>query len=169
MDISHILSEFTGLNTVIFLNFPLVLVLKDNLIPQGSCGPNTEASHPEQGQRLLVLVQTAQEEKGGLDSQQHHGLSRGTARDTHRSQGYHSIQLVATLGRLSDFKTFSGICARKLGCVTFRAKFRITSVSHSPNTFYDHILKPFRNISYSSLPSLRWETEKLLWWQQTER
>lgn len=153
MEISRILSELIGLNTAIFLNFRLLLGLKNNLISQGSCGPNMEASHPEEGQRLLVVVQTAQEEKGGLDSQQHHGPSRGTAGDPRRSQGYCSIQLVATLGRLSDFKTFSGICARKLGCVTFRAKFRITSVSHSPNTFYDNILKPFGNISYSSLSS----------------
>lgn len=68
-----------------------------------------------------------------------------------------SLQLAAAIGKCSDFKTFSGICARKLGCVTFRAKFRITSISHSPNTFYDNISKPFMSISYSSLSSFEME------------
>lgn len=68
-----------------------------------------------------------------------------------------SLQLVAAIGKCSDFKTFSGICARKLGCMTFRAKFRITSISHSSNTFYDNISKPFMSISYSSLSSFEME------------
>lgn len=74
--------------------------------------------------------------------------------------GYCSLRLLAALGKRSDFKTFSGICARKLGCMTFRAKFRIASISHSPNTFYDNISKPFMNISYSSLSSFEVENRK---------
>lgn len=71
-----------------------------------------------------------------------------------------SLQFVAVIGKCSDFKTFSGICARKLVCMTFRAKFRITSISHSPNTFYDNISKPFMGISYSSLSSFEMENRK---------
>ena len=76
--------------------------------------------------------------------------------------GYCSLRLVAMLGKRSDFKTFSGICARKLGCMTFRAKFRISSISHSPNTFYDNISKPFMNISYSLLSSFERENRKAI-------
>lgn len=74
--------------------------------------------------------------------------------------GYCSLQLVAMLGKHSDFKTFSGICARKLGCMSVRAKFRITSISHSPNTFYDNISNPFMNITYSLLSSFETENRK---------
>lgn len=74
--------------------------------------------------------------------------------------GYCSLWLVAAIGKCSNFKTFSGICARKLGCMTFRAKFRITSISHSLNTFYDNISKPFMGISYSSLSSFEMENRK---------
>lgn len=44
--------------------------------------------------------------------------------------------------------------------MTFGAKFRIASISHSPNTFYDNISKPFMNISYSSLSSFEMENRK---------
>lgn len=44
--------------------------------------------------------------------------------------------------------------------MSFRAKLRITNISHSPNTFCDNISELFMNISYSSLPSLETENRK---------
>lgn len=105
------------------------------------------------------------EQLGRKSAGQGNGLSGATAGDPWHLQQLQP-PLVAVPGKHSDFQTFSGICARKLGCVTFGAKFGITSISHSPSTFYDNISKPFMSISYSSLSSF--EIEKPLCWQQTE-
>lgn len=107
-----------------------------------------------------MLRGTTLEEARGLSSQQGKGLAGAQSEIPGTTCGYCSLQLVAAIGKCSVFKAFSGICARKLGCMTFRAKFRITSISHSPNTFYDNISKPFMDISYSSLSSFEMENRK---------
>lgn len=87
-EISHVLPELTGLNTVILLNLRLLLGLKNNLIPQGSCRPSMEASHPERGQKLLVF------RAAGVNSSGRRGRSGLSAR--RRTLRRHSWRSPAT-------------------------------------------------------------------------